>query len=160
EVRNDLARIADLKVISRNSVVQYKPEVKRDLRGIADALRVAHVVDGSVQRAAGRVRIAVQLINARTGAHIWQKRYSGALDDVFPIQGEIARAVAEQLRAKLSPAEKAAIKEKPTDKRLAYDRYIRAGIILDGTALDARSGELRYEAVRLLELAVNQDSKF
>src|SRR5438105_825849 len=160
EIRNDLAKVADLKVISRNSVMQYKPGVKRNLREIGDALGVAYVVEGSVQRGFDRVRVRAQLINARTGTHVWQKRYDGALDDVFAIQSEIAKAVADQLQAKLSAAEKATIEEKPTDKHVAYDRYIRAGILLDGTALDARSGELRYEAVRLLELAIAQDAKF
>ena len=160
EIRNDLAKVADLKVISRNSVIQYKPGVKRNLREIGNALGVAYVVEGGVQRAFDRVRVRAQLINARTGTHVWQKRYDGALDDVFAIQSEIAKAVADQLQAKLSAAEKATIEEKPTDKHLAYDRYIRAGILLDDTALDARSGELRYEAVHLLEFAVAQDSKF
>ena len=160
EIRNDLAKVADLKVISRNSVMQYKPGVKRNLREIANALGVAYVVEGSVQRAFDRVRVRVQLTNAKTGTRVWRKRYDRALDDVFVIQSEIAQAVADQLQAKLSAAEKASIKEKPTDQRLAYDRYIRAGILLDGTALDARSGELRYVAVRLLQLAVAQDSKF
>ena len=160
QIRNDLAKVADLKVISRNSVMQYKPGVKRNLRGIADALGVAHVVEGSVQRAADRVRVRAQLINARTGTHIWRKRYDGALDDVFAIESKIAKAVADQLGARLSAAEKEAIEEKPTDEHLAYERYIRAGILLDDIALDARSADLRYQAVHLLELAVAQDSKF
>jgi len=160
EIRNDLAKVADLKVISGNSVMQYKPGVKRNLREIADALGVAHVVEGSVQRAADRVQVRAQLINARTGTHIWRKRYDGALDEVFAIQSKIAKAVADQLGARYSAAEKEMIEEKPTDQRLAYDRYVRAGILLDGIALDARSAELRYEAVHLLELAVAQDSKF
>src|SRR5438128_2253632 len=160
EIRNDLAKVADLKVISRNSVMQYKPGVKRNLREIADALGVAHVVEGSVQRAADHVRVQAQLINARTGTRLWRKRYNGALDDVFAIQSEIAKAVAGRLGATLSAAEKETIEEKPTDEPLAYERYIRAGILLDGIALDARSGELRYEAVHLLEAAVAQDSKF
>src|SRR5260370_27114440 len=160
EIRNDLAKVAFLKVISRNSVMQYKPGVKRNLREIADALGVAHVVEGSVQRAADRVRVRAQLINATTGSHIWRKRYDGALDDVFAIQSKIAKAVADQLGARYSAAEKEMIQEKPTDQRLAYDRYVRAGILLDGIALDARSAELRYDAVHLLDLAVAQQSKF
>ena len=160
EIRNDLAKVADLKVISRSSVMQYKSGVKRNLNEIANALGVAHVMEGSVQRTGDRLRIYAQLTNARTGTRLWRKRYDGALDDVFAIQSEIAKAVAVQLRAKLSAAEKVAINEKPTDKRLAYDRYIHAGILLDGIALDARSAELRYEAVRLLELATAQDPKF
>jgi TolB-like protein/Flp pilus assembly protein TadD len=160
QIRNDLAKVADLKVISRNSVMQYKPGVKRNLREIADALGVAHVVEGSVQRTADHVRVQAHLINARTGTRLWRNRYNGALDDVFAIQSEIAKAVAGRLGATLSAAEKETIEEKPTDKPLAYERYIRAGILLDGIALDARSADLRYQAVHLLELAVAQDSKF
>ena len=160
EVRNDLAKLADLKVISRNSVIQYQSGTKRNFHEIGDALGVAQVVEGSVQRATDRIRISAQLINAKTGARLWQKRYDGAYDDVFAIQSDIAKAVADRLGAKLSAAETVAINEKPTEMHLAYDRYIRAGTLLDGTALDARSGELRYEAVHLLEGAVTQDPKF
>ena len=160
QIRNDLAKIADLKVISRNSVMQYRPEMKRNLREIADALGVAYAVEGSVQRAADRVRVRAQLINARTGTYIWRKSYDGALDDVFAIESKIAKAVADELGARLSAAEKETIEEKPTDKPLAYEPYIRAGILLDGIALDARSADLRYQAVHLLELAVAQDPKF
>ncbi len=160
EIRNDLAKVADLKVISRNSVMQYKPGTQRNYRDLAAALGVAHVVEGSVQRTTDHIQVQAQLTNAKTGARLWRKRYDGGLDDVFAIQSEIAKAVADRLGAKMSAAENAAMKERPTDKHMAYDRYIRAGILLEGTALDARSGELRYEAVRLLELALAQDSKF
>jgi TolB-like protein/Tfp pilus assembly protein PilF len=160
QIQNDLAKIADLKVISRNSVMQYRPEVKRNLREIADALGVAYAVEGSVQRVADRVRVHAQLINARTGTRIWRKSYDSALDAGFAIESIIAKAVADGLGARLSAAEKETIEEKPTDKPLAYERYIRAGILLDGIALDARSADLRYQAVHLLELAVAQDPKF
>ncbi len=160
EIRNDLAKVADLKVISRNSVNQYKSGEERDLPQIADALGVAYVLQGSVQRAAGRVQVRVQLFNAKTSTQVWRKRYAGTLEDVFSIQSKIANAVAHRLGANLSATEKAAIMERPTNWHVAYDSYIRAGTILDGTALDARSGELRYEAVRLLELATAQDPNF
>src|ERR1700693_2664891 len=160
QIQNDLAKIADLKVISRNSVMQYRPEVKRNLREMADALGVAYVVEGSVQRAADRVQVRAQLMNARTGASVWRKSYDSALDDGFAIESKIAKAVADELGARLSAAEKETIEEKPTDNPLAYEHYIRAGILLDGIALDARSADLRYQAVHLLELAVAQDSKF
>ena len=160
EIRNDLAKVADLKVISRNSVRQYEPGTKRNLREIADALGVAHVVEGSVERTDDRVRVHLQLTNAKTSRRIWQKKYDGTLDEVFSIQSKIAKAVADQLGAKVSAAEKAAIEEKPTDQYHAYDRYVRAGILLDGVALDARSADLRYQAVHLLEDAVAQDPKF
>ncbi|MBV9618863.1 MAG: hypothetical protein JO201_06585 [Verrucomicrobia bacterium] len=160
QIQNDLARIADLKVISRNSVMQYRPEVKRNLREIADALGVAFTVEGSVQRASDRIRVRAQLINARTGTQIWRKSYDGALGEGFAIESKIAKAVADQLGARLPAAERQAIEEKPTNEPLAYERYIRAGILLDGIALDARSADIRYQAVHLLELAVAQDPKF
>jgi TolB-like protein/Flp pilus assembly protein TadD len=160
QIRNNLAKIADLKVISRNSVMQYRPGVKRNLREIGDALGVAYAVEGSVQRAADRVRVSAQLTNAKTGTQIWRKSYDSALDDVFAIESKIAKAVADELGARLSAAEKETIEEKPTDQSLAYERYVRAGILLDGIALDARSADLRYQAVHLLELAVGRDSKF
>jgi serine/threonine-protein kinase len=160
QIRNDLAKVADLKVLNRNSVMQYKPGVKRNLLEVGDAIGVAQVVEGSVQRVADRVRVSVQLINAKTGARIWRKRYDGALDDVFTIESKIAKAIADQLGARLSAAETEAIQEKPTNDQVAYERYIRAGILLEGTALDARSADIRYQAVHLLELAIDQDPKF
>src|SRR6184192_2365874 len=114
EILNDLAKIADLKVISRTSVMQYKSGAKRNLRQIGNELGVAHVVEGSVQRDANRVRVTAQLINARTDTHLWVERYDRPLDDVFAIQSEIAKAIAGQLRAKLSPRTKSAIEERPT----------------------------------------------
>src|SRR5437867_2977914 len=128
----NLAKIADLKVISRTSVLQYKTGMKRNLREIANALGVAHVVEGTVQRAGNRVRVSAQLIDARSDTHLWAEHYHRPLDDVFAIQSEIAKAVADELRAKLSPAEKAAIEQKPTDDLAAYDRYIRAKALLTG----------------------------
>src|SRR5689334_474079 len=133
EIRNDLASVAVLKVISRNSVVQYKPGIKRDVHQIADALGVAHVVEGKVEREGDRVRIHAKLTNARTGKTIWQKSYDDKLDDVFAIQNKIAKAVTEHLGATFAAT------EKPTAQSTAYERYIRAGILLDGIALDARS---------------------
>src|SRR5204862_3629090 len=109
EILTDLSKIADLKVISRTSVMQYKTGVKRNLREIADELGVAHIVEGSVQPAGNRVRVRAQLIDARSDRHIWAERYDRPLDDVFAIQTDIAKAIADQLQAKLSPGEKAAI---------------------------------------------------
>src|SRR6476620_10049912 len=106
EILTDLARIADLKVISRTSVMQYKTGATRNLRQIANELGVAHVMEGSVQRAGNRVRVNAQLIDARTDAHLWAQTYDRDLADVFAIQSEIAKAIADQLQAKLSPNEK------------------------------------------------------
>src|SRR5204862_4273749 len=101
EILTDLAHIADLKVISRTSVMQYKNAATRNLREIAQQLGVAHVLEGSVQRAANRVRLNAQLIDARTDAHLWAEHYDRPLDDVFGIQSEIAKTIADQLQAKI-----------------------------------------------------------
>jgi TolB-like protein/class 3 adenylate cyclase len=126
EILTDLAKIADLKVISRSSVMQYKDGVARNLREIGQQLGVAHLLEGSVQRAANKIRVNAQLIDARTDAHLWAQTYDRDLPDVFAIQSEIAKAIAEQLEAKLSPSEKAAIEKPPTTDLAAFDLYTRA----------------------------------
>jgi TolB-like protein/tRNA A-37 threonylcarbamoyl transferase component Bud32 len=158
EILNDLAKIADLKVISRTSVMQYKSGGKRNLRQIANELGVAHVVEGSVQRAANRVRVTAQLIDARTDTHLWVERYDRPLGDVFAIQTDIAKAIAGQLQAKLSPAEKAAIERPPTTNLVAYDHYLRAKKLwaLQTTRVP---GDMR-EVIRLLDQAVAHDPTF
>src|SRR5207249_5085384 len=109
QILTNLANIADLKVISRTSVMQYKTGAQRNLREIGQQLGVARIVEGSVQRAANRVRVTAQLIDARNDAHLWAQTYDRDLADVFVIQSEIAKSIADQLQAKLSPNEKAAI---------------------------------------------------
>ncbi|MFL6596931.1 MAG: protein kinase domain-containing protein, partial [Chthoniobacterales bacterium] len=106
QILTNLAQIAELKVISRTSVMQYKSGAPRNLREIGQQLGVARVVQGSVQRAANKVRVNAQLIDARTDAHLWAQTYDRDLADVFAIQSEIAKAIADQLQAKLSPNEK------------------------------------------------------
>jgi serine/threonine protein kinase/Tfp pilus assembly protein PilF len=159
EILTDLAKVADLKVISRTSVMQYKSGVKRNLREIANALGVAHVVEGSVQRAANRVRVSAQLIDARTDTHVWAEHFDRPLDDVFAIQSEIAKTVADQLQAKLSPREKAVIEQQPTADIAAYDDYVRAKTLLAVTT-GARQGGNLYQAQRLLEQAIARDPAF
>src|SRR5205809_4907288 len=124
EILNDLARIGDLKVISRTSVTQYKAGAKRSLREIAKELGVAHVVEGSVQRAANRIRVSAQLIDAKTDTHLWVESYDRPLDDVFAIQSEIAKAIASQLQAKLSPSQANTLAAKPTRDTEAYDLFL------------------------------------
>src|SRR5438045_472660 len=114
EILTALSRIADLKVISRTSVMQYKSGAPRNLREIGQQLGVAHVVEGSVQRAANKVRVIAQLIDARNDAHLWAQTYDRDLVDVFAIQSEIAKAIADQLQAKVSQQEKKAIEQPPT----------------------------------------------
>src|SRR5438094_4875120 len=160
EILTDLSKIADLKVISRTSVMQYKTGVKRNLREIADELGVAHIVEGSVQPAGNRVRVRAQLIEARTDKHLWAERYDRPLDDVFAIQSDIAKAIADQLQAKLSPAEKAAIEQPPTSNLVAYDRYLRAKTLYEALTFDARTPENVRESIRLLDQAIAHDPKF
>lgn len=157
EILTTLAKVADLKVISRTSVMQYKNTEKRNLPEIAQALKVAHVLEGSVQRAGGRVRVTAQLIDARTDAHLWAERYDRDLADVFAIQSEIAEKIARQLQARLSPTEKAAIEAKPTENVTAYDLYLRAKEISKRPSGGRPEQE---EVVRLLDEAVARDPTF
>jgi TolB-like protein/Flp pilus assembly protein TadD len=160
EILTDLAKIADLKVISRTSVMQYRNAVRRNLREIGEQLGVAHVLEGSVQRSGGRVRVSAQLIDARTDAHLWAEHYDRPLDDVFAIQSEVAQAIADQLNAKLSPAEKEAIKRRPTADLVAYDLYLRAEALRVASSFNARLKENLLEATRLLEQAIARDPTF
>src|SRR5436190_455802 len=159
EILTDLAKIADLKVISRSSVMQYKSGVARDLRKIGQELGVAHLLEGSVQRAANRVRVNAQLIDARNDAHLWAQTYDRDLADVFAIQSEIAKAIADQLQAKLSPNERNAIEQAPTADVTAFDLYSRAKNLLDmGLPSDAKANLLR--AAELLDQAIRRDPSF
>jgi TolB-like protein/class 3 adenylate cyclase/Flp pilus assembly protein TadD len=160
EILTYLAKIADLKVISHTSVMQYKNGVSRNLREIGEQLGVAHVLEGSVQRRGGRVRVNAQLIDARTDAHLWAEHYDRPLDDVFAIQSEVAQAIADQLNAKLSPAEKEAIKQRPTADLVAYDLYLRAEALRAETSFNARLKENLLGATRLLEQAIARDPTF
>src|SRR5438445_4439646 len=136
----DLAKVADLKVISRTSVMLYKSGNPRNLREIGQQLGVAHVLEGSVQRAANRVRVMAQLVDARTDAHLWAQTYDRDLADVFAIQSEIAKTIADQLQAKLSPTEKAAIEQRPTADVTAFDLYSRAKNLNLSTSFSAIGG--------------------
>ena len=156
EVLTDLATIADLKVISRTSVMQYKSDVARNLREIGQQLGVAHVVEGSVQRSGNRVRVNAQLLDARTDGQLWAQTYDRDLADVFAIQSEIAKSIADQLQAKLSPSEKSAIERPPTSDITAFELYAQAKNVL--AIRNARANLL--EAVDLLNQAVTRDPAF
>src|SRR5213595_3086372 len=124
DILTKLARIADLKVISRSSVMEYRE--KRNVRQIGNDLRVSHVLEGSVRRIGTRFHMNAQLIDARTDTHVWLEQYDGDFNDLFAIQSEIAQKIAGQLRAKISPAEKLAIERKPTTDLVAFELYSRA----------------------------------
>jgi TolB-like protein len=161
EILTDLAKVADLKVISRTSVMQYKANTVRNLPEIARALKVATVLEGSVQRFANRVRVSAQLIDARTDTHIWAENYDRDLSDVFAIQSEIAQAIADQLQARLSSQEKATIEEQPTKDLVAYDLYLKAKQLRDADILNqSNERENVLEGIRLLNEAVARDPQF
>jgi serine/threonine-protein kinase len=160
EIRADLAKVADLKVISRTSVMQYKNAASRNLSEIAQTLKVTYILEGSVQRASNRVRVSVQLIDVRTDTHLWSEHYDRPVDDVFAIQSEIAKTIAEQLKAKISPSEKAAIARAPTANLAAYDLYTRAKSLIATSAFGARFGDNLIQAAQLLNEAVAQDPNF
>jgi len=160
QILTDLAQIADLKVISRASVMQYKTGVARNLRKISEELGVAHVVEGSVQRAANKVRVNAQLLDARTDAHLWAQTYDRDLADVFAIQSEIAKAIADQLQAKLSPNEKKAIEQPPTTDLAAFDLYSRAKSLLLTAGFSATGEPDLRKAIELLDEAVKRDPSF
>ena len=160
EILTDLAKIADLKVISRTSVAQYKTDPPHNLREIAAQLGVANVLEGSVQRAGNQIRVTMQLIDARTDTHLWAEHYDRPLDDVFAIQSEIANAIASQLRARLSPQEQAALNAPPTADLQAYDLYLRATNAAHQYTTPAEMLKGEGEKIALLTEAIRRDPKF
>src|SRR6266403_1954390 len=156
EILTRLASLADLKVINRTSVMQYKSGSARDLRKIGHQLGVARVVEGSVQRAGNRVRVNAQLIDVSTNLALWGQTYDRDLADVFAIQSEIATSIARQLRASLSAREKTAIEQAPTNDITAFELYARAKDLL--ASRNAKANLL--EAADLLNRAVARDPSF
>ncbi len=159
ELLSNLAKIADLKVISRTSVMQYRSGIKRNLKEIAQQLGVSNVVEGNVRRAGNEVRVSVQLIDARTDTHLWAEHYEREVADVFAIQTEIAQQIANQLQAKLSPAEITAIAEPPTADLVAYAFYTKAKEIDIWHDWEGADKSLNRK-VELLEKATQRDPNF
>jgi len=161
EILNHLAKIAQLKVISRTSVMQYRAATKRDLRQIANALGVATILEGVVRRNANRVRITTELIDARNDNTIWADSYERDLTDIFAIQSEIAEAIARRLTATLTPNEQQMIERKPTENLAAYDLYLRANELIANTDLNAFNFEKTVlESIGFLNQAVQLDPNF
>jgi serine/threonine protein kinase/Tfp pilus assembly protein PilF len=159
EILSDLAKIADLKVISRTSVMQYKSGIARNLREIGQQLAVAHLVEGSVQWSGNRVRVNAQLIDVRTDGHLWGQTYDRELSDVFAIQSEIAKTIADQLQAKISPAEKNAIERPPTSDVSAFNLHTRGKNLLLTALLSGYKTDF-LDAADLLNQAVARDPSF
>ena len=160
EILSHLSKVADLRVISRTSVMQYKAGAQRNLREIAQQLGVAHVVEGSVQRAANKVRVIAQLIDARNDVHLWAQTYDRDLADVFAIQSDIAKGIADQLQAKLSPAEKSAIEQRPTTDVAAFELYSRAKDLILNVGFSAIFAQNLRQGVELLNQALARDPSF
>jgi TolB-like protein/cytochrome c-type biogenesis protein CcmH/NrfG len=156
EILTRLSKIADLKVISRTSTQQYQSK-PRNLAEIAKQLGVANVLEGSVQKVADQVRVNVQLVNAQTDSHLWAETYDRKLTDIFGVESEIAKRIAESLQAKLTSGEEQALAVKPTNNPEAYDAYLR------GLAFEARSShsiDALRKAISFFERAVQLDPNF
>ena len=156
EIITRLAKIGDLKVISRTSTHAYRARPEK-LSEIGRQLGVGHIVEGSVQKIGDRVRINVQLIEAQTDEHLWAELYDRNLTDIFAVQSEVATAIAQKLQAKLTGHEQAAVASKPTANLAAYDAYLR------GIDFSSRAGQTetdRKQAVALFEEAVRLDPSF
>jgi TolB-like protein/Tfp pilus assembly protein PilF len=156
EILTRLAKIADLKVISRTSMQRYQSK-PGNLAEIAKQLGVAHILEGSVQKAADQVRVNVQLVNAQTDSHLWAETYDRKLIDIFSVESEIAKAIADSLQARLTGGEAQALAVKPTNNPEAYDAYLR------GLAFEARAGSAEdalIKAITSYERAVQLDPNF
>jgi len=160
QILTNLAKVSDLKVISHTSVRQYKTGAERNLREIGRQLGVAYIVEGSVQRARDRLRINATLIDARTDAHIWAETYDRTAADLFAIQSDLAQSIVTQLKAKLSPKQKAEIEERPTQDLVAFELYLQAKAIIDSyiNATDVRAALL--QALKSLDEAIQRDPNF
>jgi TolB-like protein/Tfp pilus assembly protein PilF len=156
EVLTGLAKIADLKVISRASTQQYQSN-PGNLADVAKQLGVANILEGSVQKAGNQVRVNVHLVNAQTGSQLWAETYDRKLSDIFVVESEIAKGIAESLQATLTGGEAQALAANPTNNPAAYDAYLR------GLAFEARtnySGDALFKAIEYYDLAVRLDPNF
>jgi TolB-like protein/Tfp pilus assembly protein PilF len=156
EILTRLAKIADLKVISRTSTQHYK-SAPENLPEIARQLGVAHIVEGSVQKSGDAVRVNVQLIKAANDSHLWADTFDRKLTDIFSVESEVAKAIADQLRAKLTGQEEQVITARPTDNIEAYDAYLRG---LAYTLKTATTPANSLPAQKYLKEAVRLDPKF
>jgi len=158
DVLTKLAKVADLKVISRTSVMQYRG--KQNLREIGRVLGVSHVLEGTVRRSDGKVHINAQLVDARTDTHVWAEEYDRNLNEVFAIEIEVAQSIANQLRARVSTREQTAMQERPTEDLVAYDLYTRGkNLVLTASGRSTGRTDLLL-AVDQLNQAVAHDPSF
>ena len=154
EILTRLAQVADLKVIARTSTAKFK-SAPDDLRNVANQLGVMNILEGSVQKASDQVRVNVQLINALTNAHLWAEIYDRKLTDIFAVESDIAKTIADQLQAKLTGSEKTAISKEPTANTEAYELYHK-GRSLWGK----RTGDNIPKAIAFFEQAIARDPNY
>ena len=154
EILTRLAKVADLKVISRTSTQHFK-SAPENLPEIAKQLGVAHILEGSVQKASDQVRVNVQLINALTDAHLWADTYDRKLTDIFAIESEIAKSIADALQAKLSRAAEHVLASRPTENPEAHELYLRGRYFWN-----RRTGPNLQKAVEYFEQAIEKDPKY
>ena len=159
EILTKLSYIADLKVISRTSTSKYKSKPE-NLKTVAEQLGVAHILEGSVQRAGDKVHVTVQLIDARADTHLWAESYDRELKDVFAVESEVSQKIADSLQAKLSPAEKNAVEQPPTSELTAFDQYSRAKTLILASSQGEAARKNLLQAIELLDSAVARDPSF
>ncbi|MEO6872740.1 MAG: protein kinase [Chthoniobacterales bacterium] len=159
EILSALAKVAGLKVISRTSAMQYGANQPRNVREIARSLGVRNVVEGSVQRIGNRVRVITQLIDAQKDTHLWSQTYDRDVSNTFAVEDEVAEKIAAQLKTKLSPAERAAIAEQPTDDLEAYQLYTEATSIFIWHDVQNADKSLTHK-LELLAEATQRDPRF
>ena len=158
DILSNLAKVADLKVISRTSVQQYKGGA-RNLRDVGRALGVAHILEGTARRVGNRVRINAQLIDARTDLHIWAETFDREITDLFAVQSELAEQITIALRANLSPREKISLRTHSTKDVVAYELFLRARELFRWAG-SGDSGSNGPEALRLIDQAIARDPQF
>ena len=160
EILTDLCKVSDLKVISRTSTMPFRAWKGSSLREIAEALGAAHVVEGTVQREGQRVRVNVQLIDARTDTHIWAEKYERDIANLLALESELSETIVSQLKAELLPAEKAAIEEQSTADPLAHELYLQADSLINAPLYNAKGRQNLLQAADLLQKAVARDPNY
>ena len=160
EILSHLAKVADLKVTGRTSVMKYRADSDLDLKKVAGVLGVKYFLEGRIQRSGGRVRVNAELINALTGSQLWADTYDRGLADVFAIQTEIAERIVSELKAKFTPEEKAEIEDRPTTDLAAYELYVRGKAMIARVVFESSSIDNLREAAQLLTEATVRDPSF
>ena len=160
DILTALSRVADLRVISRTSVSAYAPDRPRNLREIAQSLGAAYILEGGMERTDGKVRIIVQLTDARRDTKLWSDSYERPPDNLFGKHSDLVQRIASEMQASISPQEKAATDECPTKDLVAYDLYVRGKTLITSVSYNAQINEKLSQAIQSLNQAITRDPKF